>query len=51
MHRERVGLGPHFFQRSFGFAKRFAKVSERVLKPICLHTVHSNIYAEEGQFV
>lgn len=50
MHGKRVCLGPHFLQRSLGLAKRFAKVVQRILEPICTHTVQPNIDAAKEQF-
>lgn len=43
MHGKRVRLGPHFLQRGLSLAKRYAKVIQCILKPICPHTVQLNI--------
>lgn len=37
MHGERIVLGAHRMQNSFGFANRFAQLFQRVLKLIDVH--------------
>ena len=38
MHGQWVVIGAHCLQEMLGFSNRLGKVSERILKLICLHT-------------
>jgi len=47
---KRVWFGTCLRQRVFSLAQRLSEVFQRVLKPLCLHNVQSNMYIGEGQF-
>jgi hypothetical protein len=51
VRRKGVVLGAHCFQDRLRFPNRLAKRFQSFLKPICLHNVQPNIYAEKGQFL
>lgn len=51
MHGERVGLRPSLFQSILSLAQRLAEVRQRVPKPICSHTVQTNISEGKRQFL